>query len=37
MGDAVECEYIAHDQYDVAGQLKVFIEAGADYRPAEHV
>jgi uncharacterized protein involved in oxidation of intracellular sulfur len=28
MGDAVECEYISHDQYNVAGQLKTFLEAG---------
>ena len=28
MGEAVECEYISHDKYDVAGQLKAFIDAG---------
>lgn len=28
MGEAVECENLSHDKYDVAGQLKVFVEAG---------
>ncbi len=27
MGEAVECESITHEKYDVAGQLKTFIEA----------
>ena len=28
MGEAVECENITHEKYDVAGQLRLFIEAG---------
>lgn len=28
MGEAVECEKITHEKYDVAGQLKVFVDAG---------
>jgi uncharacterized protein involved in oxidation of intracellular sulfur len=28
MGEAVECENITHEKYDVAGQLKAFVEAG---------
>ncbi|MBN1602633.1 MAG: DsrE family protein [Chitinispirillaceae bacterium] len=28
MGEAVECENVTHDKYDVAGQLKAFVEAG---------
>jgi uncharacterized protein involved in oxidation of intracellular sulfur len=28
MGEAVECEDMTHEKYDVAGQLKVFCEAG---------
>lgn len=28
MGEAVECENLTHEKYDVAGQLKAFIEAG---------
>jgi len=28
MGEAVECESITHEKYDVAGQLKAFTEAG---------
>ncbi len=27
MGEAVECENLFHDKYDVAGQLKAFIAA----------
>lgn len=30
MGEAVECENLTHDKYDVAGQLKAFIKAGGD-------
>jgi sulfur relay (sulfurtransferase) complex TusBCD TusD component (DsrE family) len=30
MGEAVECENLAHEKYDVAGQLKAFIEAGGN-------
>lgn len=26
MGEAVECEELTHEKYDVAGQLKVFNE-----------
>ena len=28
MGEAVECESLTHEKYDVAGQLNVFVEAG---------
>ena len=28
MGEAVECENLTHEKYDVAGQLKAFIEVG---------
>ena len=28
MGEAVECENLTHEKYDVAGQLNVFVEAG---------
>jgi sulfur relay (sulfurtransferase) complex TusBCD TusD component (DsrE family) len=28
MGEAVECENLTHEKYDVSGQLKSFIEAG---------
>ena len=28
MGEAVECENLSHEKYDVAGQLKVFLESG---------
>lgn len=28
MGEAVECEHMTHEKYDVAGQLKAFVEAG---------
>ena len=28
MGEAVECENITNEKFDVAGQLKMFIEAG---------
>jgi uncharacterized protein involved in oxidation of intracellular sulfur len=30
MGEAVECENITHEKYDVAGQLKAFINEGGD-------
>lgn len=30
MGEAVECETLSHEQYDVAGQLNAFIEAGGE-------
>jgi len=30
MGEAVECEGLTHEKYDVAGQLKIFIEAGGE-------
>jgi len=30
MGEAVECENLTHDKYDVAGQLKAFIAAGGE-------
>ena len=30
MGEAVECENLAHEKYDVAGQLKRFVEAGGE-------
>lgn len=28
MGEAVECESLTHEKFDVAGQLKAFSEAG---------
>ena len=28
MGEAVECENLTHEKYDVAGQLKAFVDAG---------
>ena len=28
MGEAVECETLTHEKYDVAGQLKAFIDVG---------
>jgi len=28
MGEAVECETVTHEKYDVAGQLKVFCDCG---------
>lgn len=28
MGEAVECEGLSHEKYDVAGQLKTFADAG---------
>jgi sulfur relay (sulfurtransferase) complex TusBCD TusD component (DsrE family) len=28
MGEAVECEHLTHEKFDVAGQLKSFVEAG---------
>lgn len=28
MGEAVECENLTHEKYNVADQLKIFIEAG---------
>lgn len=30
MGEAVECEELTHEKYDVAGQLKTFVEAGGE-------
>lgn len=30
MGEAVECETLTHQQFDVAGQLKEFIGAGGE-------
>lgn len=30
MGEAVECENLSHDKFDVAGQLKVFVKAGGE-------
>jgi uncharacterized protein involved in oxidation of intracellular sulfur len=30
MGEAVECENLTHEKYDVAGQLKAFVGAGGD-------
>ena len=30
MGEAVECENLAQDKYDVAGQLKTFINEGGE-------
>jgi uncharacterized protein involved in oxidation of intracellular sulfur len=28
MGEAVECENLTHEKFDVVGQLKAFVEAG---------
>lgn len=30
MGEAVECENLTHEKFDVAGQLKAFIGAGGE-------
>ncbi|MDA8442063.1 MAG: DsrE family protein [Peptococcaceae bacterium] len=30
MGEAVECENLTHEKYDVAGQMQVYSEAGGD-------
>jgi sulfur relay (sulfurtransferase) complex TusBCD TusD component (DsrE family) len=30
MGEAVECENLTHEKYDVAGQLRAFAEAGGE-------
>ena len=30
MGEAVECEDLTHDKFDVAGQLQAFVEAGGE-------
>lgn len=30
MGEAVECETLTHEKYDVAGQLKTFVESGGE-------
>ncbi len=30
MGEAVECEELAHKKFDVAGQLKTFLESGGE-------
>ncbi|MFP4243303.1 MAG: DsrE family protein [Chitinispirillaceae bacterium] len=30
MGEAVECENITHEKFDVAGQLRVFVDAGGE-------
>jgi uncharacterized protein involved in oxidation of intracellular sulfur len=30
MGEAVECENLTHEKYDVAGQLKTFVESGGE-------
>ena len=30
MGEAVECEGLRHDNYDVAGELRAFDEAGGE-------
>ena len=30
MGEAVECEELSHEKFDVAGQLKAFIEVGGE-------
>ena len=30
MGEAVECETLTHEKFDVAGQLKAFIDADGD-------
>ena len=30
MGEAVECENLTHEKFDVAGQIKVYSEAGGE-------
>jgi uncharacterized protein involved in oxidation of intracellular sulfur len=30
MGEAVECEELTHEKFDVAGQLKALIEVGGE-------
>ena len=35
MGEAVECENLAHEKYDVAGQLKLSQNQAAKYRLVE--
>ncbi len=30
MGEAVECEVLTHPKFDVAGQLRAFVEAGGE-------
>lgn len=30
MGEAVECETLTHEKFDVAGQLKAYMEAGGE-------
>ena len=30
MGEAVECETLTHEKYEVAGQLKTFVESGGE-------
>ena len=30
MGEAVECETLINEKFDVAGQLKAFVEAGGE-------
>lgn len=30
MGEAVECESLTHEKFDVAAQLKAFLEAGGE-------
>lgn len=30
MGEAVECENLTHEKFDVAGQLKAFVDAGGE-------
>ena len=30
MGEAVECEELTHEKYDVSGQLKAFVDAGGE-------
>ena len=30
MGEAVVCETLTHEKYDVAGQLKTFVESGGE-------
>lgn len=30
MGEAVECENLTHEKFDVAGQLKAFIDVGGE-------
>jgi sulfur relay (sulfurtransferase) complex TusBCD TusD component (DsrE family) len=32
MGEAVECENITHEKFDVAGQLKAFVNAGGEIK-----